>query len=140
MGQKNNSVKNFKLLQKALGLLKFEYKCLSLGSIPREDIVNYINAADVCVLTSLQEGSPVVIREAMACNRPIVSVDVGDVKQLLDDVDGCFVTRHNAVEIAESIKEAVRTKTTDARRKMIDLKLDSKGTAERIIEIYRDIL
>ena len=67
----------------------------------------YYNAADVILLTSLWEGSPNVIKEAMACNRPIVATDVGDVRWLLGTLQGCFTTGFNGKEIAKKLKLAL---------------------------------
>jgi len=55
--------------------------------ISSDDVIAYINAADVLVLVSLKEGSPNVIKEAMACNCPIVSTDVGDVRWVFGETD-----------------------------------------------------
>lgn len=140
LGQEDVPVKNFSLFRKTLDFLGPNFTHRSLGNISDEDMVHLINAADVCVLTSLHEGSPNVIREAMACNRPIVSVDVGDVRSLLDSVEGCFVTGYNPKEIAGAIKRAADFGKVSARKKLLDLGLDLDGTAEKLIKVYEEIL
>jgi teichuronic acid biosynthesis glycosyltransferase TuaC len=61
------------------------------GSARAEEVPVYMNAADVLLVTSFTEGSPTVVQEAMACNLPVVSVDVGDVRERLQGVAACEV-------------------------------------------------
>jgi glycosyltransferase involved in cell wall biosynthesis len=140
LGQKNLPVKNFSLFQEALKYLDFEFKYIILENVPYEKVVYFMNASDVCVLTSFHEGSPNVIKEAMACNRPIVSVDVGDVKRLLSGISGCSIVTHNPGEIADSIRKAMQFDKVQARQRLLELGLDLESTAEKIKNIYRDIL
>jgi glycosyltransferase involved in cell wall biosynthesis len=61
------------------------------GTKQPEEVPVYMNAADCLLVTSRTEGSPTVVQEAMACNLPVVSVDVGDVRERLADVAQCAV-------------------------------------------------
>src|SRR5690625_1646245 len=95
------SVKNFDLLKKSvLNLQEFGYKIHIhlLMNVPHTEINIYMNAADVVTLTSLREGSPNVIKEAMACNRPIVVTDVGDTAWVIKDTVGCYVSGFSVKE------------------------------------------
>ena len=71
------------------------------------DVVELLNSSSCLLLTSRWEGSPNIVKEAMACNLPIVSTNVGDVKWLLDEVEGCFVVDHNENEIGNAILNAL---------------------------------
>jgi len=51
----------------------------------------WLNASNVLLLTSLHEGSPTVVKEALACGLPVVSVDVGDVAERIEGIEGCHL-------------------------------------------------
>jgi glycosyltransferase involved in cell wall biosynthesis len=85
--------KNYQLAFKAFKLLNDPDVELNVVSgVGYKDIPYYYYAADVLLLNSLWEGSPNVVKEAMACNLPIVLTDVGDVKEVIGDTEGCHVT------------------------------------------------
>src|SRR5258708_27199195 len=70
---------------------------------PHDVVPTYMSACDVLVLTSLAEGSPMVIKEAMACNLPIVSVRVGDVAEIISDTPGCSMAERDPADIAAKL-------------------------------------
>jgi len=105
---------------------------------PHERIPLYMNACDVLALASDYEGSPVVIKEAMACNLPIVSVDVGDVAQVIAGVEGCYICRRDAADMADKLGQALdRGQRTAGRRVIQSLGLDA--TVDSILNIYEDL-
>ena len=135
--------KNFILFQRAIDLIVNDYEIVLhfLKDIPQNDIPGYINASDVLVLTSLHEGSPNTIKEAMACNCPIVCTNVGDVKWIIGKTDGCYITSFEPENIAEKIKTAIAFgHRTNGRDRIIELGLDSKTVAGKIIEVYKRVL
>lgn len=138
----NRPEKNIELAGKAISALKdpgVELKHIS--GVPNEEIPYYINAADVILLTSKWEGSVNVIKEAMACNCPIVSTDVGDVRWVTSNTEGCFITSSEISDIIRNIKTALDfRKRTDGRQRIIQLGLDSKTVAGRLLEVYEGIL
>ena len=81
---------------------------------PREAIPLYLNAADVLVLASVAEGSPVAVREAMACNLPVVCTDVGDVRALFGDLPGHFIAAARPTTWPQA--GAPRWRSADAQR------------------------
>jgi len=134
--------KNYPLAIEAIKLLKrTDVELKPIFNIRNEDISRYLNAADLLLLTSKREGSPNVIKEAMACNVPIVSTDVGDVKINLEGVDNCFVCKDSALEIALKIEVVLNTdRQTNGRDKIRTLGLDSDSIAKKIVSIYTHCL
>jgi glycosyltransferase involved in cell wall biosynthesis len=106
---------------------------------PYELVPLYMNACDVMVHPSELEGSPQVVKEAMACNLPIVSVEVGDVPDILAGVEACFVCRRDPAHIAEKVKLVLEQgNRSNGREKTQRYELGS--IARRVIQVYEDTL
>lgn len=131
--------KNYQLAERACRYFdENEVELHALSNIPRMDMPYYYNACDAVLLTSLWEGSPNVIKEAMACNRPIVSTDVGDVRALFDGVSNCFLSSSDELEIYNHLKKVICSQTkSKSRDRLFMLGLDSATIARKLIEIYR---
>ena len=137
--------KNFALADAAISLLEnVSFELHYLENIRHDQISNYLNAADVMLLTSKYEGSPNVIKEAMACNRPIVSTDVGDVKWVFGNTDGCFISLFDANDVARQIEKSLKFSdsigVTKGRDRIISLGLDSKTVAKKVNRLYNNLL
>jgi glycosyltransferase involved in cell wall biosynthesis len=114
---------------------------VALCDVPAARVPWYMNACDAMLMTSFWEGSPNAVKEAMACNIPIVSVPVGDVAQLLEGVSGCAVCERDseqlAHELARVISGGARSDGRDAlRRKGLDL----DTAAKRVRAVYDGVL
>ena len=138
----NNEVKNWPLAKKAIDSLNFnDIEIIELNKYSRLEVVELMNICDMALLTSISEGSPQFIKEAMACNIPIVSTDVGDVKEIFDDTEGCYITSFDPQNVADNIKKALNFgKCTKGRERIIQLGLDSDTVAKKIIEIYKKVI
>jgi len=140
-GSFQNLVKNPKLAKAAVDMIP-NIELLKIGGgFTREQIALFMNAVDVALMTSFTEGSPQFIKEAMACNCPIVSVPVGDVPEMIANMEGCYISTYDPSDVAEKLKLAIDfAKRTDGRKRIIELKLDTENIAKRIIEIYMNII
>lgn len=129
-------IKNTKLAQAAFDLIrKDNYELHFLEDVAFEDVVYHYNACDVVFLTSKAEGSPNVIKEALACNCKIVSTDVGDVKERFQNNNACFIAKHVSSDIAEKLLKALSYgKKSQTRELVVDL--DSRIIAEKIHSVY----
>ena len=135
-------MKNAPLAKDAVGLLNCSnVKLLELKGYSREEVTLLMCAADAFLMTSFTEGSPQVIKEAMACGCPIVSVDVGDVKERVEGIEGCYVSEtRNPEELANLIKKALDFNgKTNGREKIIADGLDNSLVAQKLITIYENI-
>jgi glycosyltransferase involved in cell wall biosynthesis len=145
LGDKNYKRKNFTLLENALNLIKNDnVELLAPYPVAHDEVVKYLNAADVFIMSAFMEGSPNVIKEAMACNCPIVATDVGDVKWVMGDTEGCYLTSFDPADVAEKIKRAIAFGNdkgrTNGRERIFELGLDSETVAKKILEVYDSVL
>ena len=135
----NRVEKNFTLADAAIKVLleqHFVIEAHFLKDIQPLDMMYYYCAADVLLMTSIAEGSPNVIKEAMACNCPIVSTDVGDVKEVLKDIPGTYIVCNNTESVAEGIAKALEFNGRTAGRECIK-EIDSSKIARKLISIYK---
>jgi glycosyltransferase involved in cell wall biosynthesis len=75
-----------------------------LRGVANIDVPTWVNASDVLLLTSLHEGSPTVVKEALACTVPVVSVDVGDVAERIADIEGCHLCDADPHHLARGLR------------------------------------
>jgi glycosyltransferase involved in cell wall biosynthesis len=138
LGDRSHPRKNFPLVEKALQRLS-DVELLSPFPVLVEKVPLYLNTADVLVLTSFKEGSPNVIKEAMACNCPIVSTDVGDVREVIGSTMGCYITSFEPEDVAEKLKLALAFgQRTDGRDNIKHL--ENGIIAEKISKIYESVV
>lgn len=131
----SNPVKNYKLAKLAMSFVP-EAQLLELRNKTREEVNILLNAVDGLLLTSPYEGSPQVIKEAMACNCPIVSTNAGDVMTILGQTDLCYICEPNPEKIAEKIKYLLNKSARTKGRESIHA-YDNKIIANKILNIYR---
>lgn len=144
-GAFDNEVKNPELAKQAINELRnggVNAELVELKGYTRLQVNTLICAVDCLLMTSKTEGSPQVVKEAMACGCPIVSVDVGDVAERIDGVDGCYlVPSRDPHEIAEALKKTLLLKgRTAGRNRIIKMGLTNEQVAKRIIEIYEKVI
>lgn len=135
-----NQVKNFSLAQEAVALVE-NTTLIELQGYSREEVALLLNAVDAVLMTSFTEGSPQIIKEAMACNCPIVSVPVGDVADITDGVLGCFISTYQSIDVASKLQKALAFGSrTEGRTRIIEFGLDSTTISRRILEVYRKVI
>jgi glycosyltransferase involved in cell wall biosynthesis len=137
--------KNYSLAQKAIDLLNDKSLILhTIYNIANQDLKYFYSASDLLIMTSFHEGSPNVIKEAMACNCPIVTTNVGDVKEVIGDTEGCYISSFDPIDVVEKVKLALKFSKehgqTKGRERIIKLGLDSETIARKIIEVYNKVL
>ena len=99
-------IKNYPLAKKAMEHIP-EANLIELEGYTKEEVNYLMNACDVLLATSFNESGPLVVKEAMACNLPIVSTKVGDVEEVIHNTEGCYFVSYDPKDVAEKIKMAL---------------------------------
>lgn len=138
-GNPQKYAKRIKLAKKAIEPVKnsFNVELLAVSGLHHDLIPLYLNASDALLLTSKHEGSPTIVREALACNIPVVSVDVGDVRRQIRHIPGCVVCSDDSPgAIAEGLESTLsRGGRINGRGAIEDL--DERVITKKIIDVYR---
>lgn len=139
-GSFDNYIKDYPLARSAVNRLS-NVRLIELKGYSRRDVNLLMNAVDFQLTTSFRESGPLVVKEAMACGTPVVSVDVGDVKEVMGNTEGCYISERNPDDIADKIRMALAFKgKTQGRQRIIDLGLSNDLVAMRLVEIYEEIV
>ena len=131
--------KNLKLAEETIGLLRDEGFVLDvIYGKSYDEMPYFFRAADALLLTSKWEGSPNVIKEALAARLPVVTNNVGNVKEMLSGINGCFVTGDDAKSLSDALRKAVEYKDKiDGDEKIKGLNMDI--VSNKLIKIYESV-
>ena len=142
VGSPHNPLKRYDRAQQAVEVLNQRLPTrLILGwNRPHNEILTLMRACDVLVVTSLSEGSPTIVKEALACNLPVVSVIVGDVVERLEGIDGCEIVSDAKPETIAAAIDRILRRGGRIRGWEAISPLDEKILADKLIGIYRSIL
>ncbi len=112
-----------------------------LWNIDPDRVSLYMSAADALILASQQEGSPNVVKEALACELPVVATAVGDLPELLAGLRGCHVCARTPVALGNALALALPSgRLTSGRETLTRLRLDEDSVATRIVALYHEVL
>ncbi|AWO93187.2 MULTISPECIES: glycosyltransferase [Bradyrhizobium] len=110
-------------------------------NVPNGEMPWCYSAADALLLCSDYEGSPTSIKEALACNRPVVATDVGDVGELLNGIAGTRICPQEAGTIARNLREVFDwSRSSEFRGRAAMARYDQALTVEKIVGVYDDVL
>lgn len=139
-------IKRLDIAEKAISHLQKDYPKAQLmklsGAIDPKKIPLILNAADMLLLCSDNEGSPTIIKEAMACNLPIVATDVGDVSERIKNVNEAIIVEQNSKAIYEGCKQVLNstsTNTKNGRQEIFNQQLDEASLQKLILKIYNQL-
>jgi teichuronic acid biosynthesis glycosyltransferase TuaC len=143
----NPELKRLDIALASIDLVKREFSNARLeildGTVEPKKIPILLNASNVVLLCSDSEGSPTIIKEAMACNVPIVCTIVGDTKKRLENVTGAVLTDQNPSDIAKSIIHLFSQndiRLYNLRENFFKQNLSELSLCEETIKIYKKIL
>jgi glycosyltransferase involved in cell wall biosynthesis len=134
--------KRFALAQSAIHLVNrtIPTRLIAGWELPHQEIAALMSACDALVCTSMQEGSPNAVKEALACNLPVVSVKVGDVPLRLRGIAGCELCPDDRAETIAAGLERVLRRGTRIDGRSVMKQLDEGVLTRRLIDIYRSVL
>ena len=144
-GAFDNAVKDSALAQVTINQLSSEgiqVELIELKGYNRDQVTALMYNCHALLMTSKTEGSPQVVKEAMACGCPIVSVDVGDVAERIEEVEGCYVVpTRDPRDIAQALRKVIDFEgRTNGREKIISMGLTNSQVAERLMAIYKSLV
>jgi len=135
----NPYCKGYDLAKKAIEINDGNIRLLTIGNVPFDKMPLYLSAADVLLVVSRHEGSPNIVKEALACNLPIVSVDCGDVQERINGVWPSFLVSRDPQDISECITKVINiNQRSNGREKIKSLSIEN--VALKINQLYCKIL
>lgn len=132
----NSSIKRRDIAESIIKELGQDYKLLIMCGISPALVPYYINSCDFLLLTSDEEGSPNIIRECLALNKPVFSVEVGDSRQQLNGLHNSCIISRNPAEAAKQINNYLKKEYQDNTRVSLRTVLDFDETNKPIITLY----
>lgn len=132
------SEKNFSLAEQVVAEADVDVDLRTIVDVPYEDVPYYMNASDVLLVTSSRESGPMTVKEAAACNLPVVATDVGFVRKTLAGVRNCAVATERT-QLVRGLEEVIRDgRRSNGRTNVEGLGLETMG--DRLCQLYTTIL
>jgi glycosyltransferase involved in cell wall biosynthesis len=129
-------VKNYSLAEQVAREAGVEIRTVS--GVDYQEMPYYMNASDALLVTSERESGPMVVKEAAACNVPVISTDVGFVSDVLGDVSNSHVCESRA-ELVERVRRVAGKRCRSDGRKHAD-EWSTEAMGRDILRVYADVL
>lgn len=134
----DRDVKNYSLARRVVDEATVTAQLKTVSDRPHHEMPYVMNACDVVLVTSRRESGPMVVREATACNVPVVSTDVGFVPETLDGVENSYVADSEA-ELVDCLDAALQSSGRSNGREAVST-IDIEATGTDILSLYTDVL
>lgn len=132
-----DTVKNYPLAKQAVEKYNPQAELLEFYGYAREQVSLLYNAVDLGLMTSFTEGSPQFVKEAVACGCPVVSTDVGDVREVIDGVSNCYLSTYEVDDVVNGMQKALAV--GHLQKTHIPERYTAEYIAKTIFELYTDI-
>jgi glycosyltransferase involved in cell wall biosynthesis len=140
----SRKIKRYDLAEAAIKSLVekgYDIELLTVTGVKNENMPYYYSASDAMILCSESEGSPTSVKEALACNIPVVSTNVGDVNEILDGIQGVEICRNDIESLSRGLLNVLKTLSMDNYDYRIAVKrYDQEILGQSIIDVYKDII
>lgn len=128
-------------LQGQIDQLRLGNKVKLLGSVPGDQLTLWMNACDLFVLPSLNEGNPTVMFEALGCGKPFVGTRVGGVPEVITSDDyGLLVEPADSEDLAEKILVALNREWDPEVILAYAERYTWENIAKEIVGVYEQVL
>ncbi len=137
-----NGVKNFALANAAVDEVKStdpDVEMLVVFKETQDQLALYMSAADALVFPSFSEGSPNVVKQAMACNLPVVATDVGDIREVIEETDGCQIVDSTVESVAGALRSVLATCPRTNGREQVD-RFKCSVVGQQLVDLYHSVL
>lgn len=132
----NTTIKRRDIAEQIITELGADYRLLIMSGVKADLVPFYINSCDFLLLTSDEEGSPNIIRECLALNKPVFSVDVGDASKQIEGLSNSSIISRNPHDAAVVIRNQVELPYVDNTRESMRCLLDFQEITKRIVDLY----
>ena len=115
---------------------------LVMVGVARNDVPTWMNACDLHLLSSDEEGSPNSVKECLFCGVPVVATNVGNVEDLLESMPACYVSKEFTPQsLAEVANQALVSNSSkeEIRFAVMQKGLDIGSVANKLFAIYKNI-
>ena len=136
----NSNVKRRDIAESIVAQLGSDYRLLVMSGVAADEVPKYISACDMLLLTSDEEGSPNIIRECLAMDKRVFSVEVGDARRQLAGLKNSMIVSRNPQEASSQILKSMQTEYTDSTREQLRPTLDIDNINKAIVDMYMDML
>ncbi len=141
-GSRDVPGKRYELARRVVDICAEEMpiELIVITGLPPSTVATYMRACDALLLTSSHEGAPTMVKESLACGLRVVSVDVGDVRETVEGVEACIVTRDDDPEtLSRALKESLASRLTESARARAE-SYGEDGKAAKIAAIYEELV
>ena len=136
----NTNIKRQDIAEAIIEVLGSDYELLIMCGVKPSEVPVYINACDFLLLTSDEEGSPNIIRECLALDKPVFSVKVGDAEKQLNGLDNSCIIDRDPLRAAKIIKDSLSKPYSDNTRESLRKRLDFDRLNKAIIDMYEKLI
>jgi glycosyltransferase involved in cell wall biosynthesis len=135
---RRSPIKRLELAEEAVAVARRRVPALrwhAVTDVAPEDLPPYYSAADCLLHTSISEGSPNVVKEALACDLPVVATPSGDIPELLDGVAPSALCPADPQALAEAVIRCAADRRRSNGRARTE-RLGLEAVSRRLAECY----
>jgi teichuronic acid biosynthesis glycosyltransferase TuaC len=128
-------------IQKQINELKLQDSIKLLGFVSNDMLAYWMSAADLFVLSSLSEGNPTVMFEALGCGKPFIGTNVGGIPEIIiNDKLGILVEPMDPVGLSQALLQGLKIEWNDKYIREYAMQFTWDNIAEQIVDVYESVM